>query len=168
MELRPLRHSDGAALDAIFRDSQVKRMLPPRVRRETGVQFTARVLGENRRRDGYAFAVRWLGTPEAIGLIRLRNWSHEERSAEVGYWIRRRDWGRGAGSEALHLVCRFGFRSMRLHRIVANVVAGNTRSIRTLEGAGFRQEGKRRLSARVSRGWADELEFGLLRADWTG
>lgn len=166
--LRPLRRSDAAALDATLRDSQVTRMLPPRVRRETGSQFVARVLRESRRGDGYAFAIRWIATRETIGQIRLHSLSHDERSAEVGYWIRRRDWGRGAGSEALQLVCRFGFRSLRLHRLVANVVEGNGRSIHALECAGFRCEGRRRRSARVSRGWADMLEFGLLRAEWNG
>lgn len=143
-------------------------MLPPRVRRETGSQFVGRVLREARQGDSYAFAIRWLGTKETIGQIRLLNWSHDEQSAEIGYFIRRKHWGRGAGSEALQLACRFGFRTLGLHRVVASVVAGNTRSIQTLENAGFHPEGRRRRSARVSRGWEDELEFGLLRGEWKG
>lgn len=140
-------------------------MLPPRVRTEGGEHFVDRVLREQRAGTGYAFAICPHGSEEVVGQIRLMNWSRMERRAEVGYWIRRKDWGHGYGGDALRLVCRFGFRSLGLHRIEAKVVKGNARSQRTLLGAGFRVEGTQRESAWVSRRWADIVEFGLLRGE---
>jgi len=127
-----------------------------------------RVLSEQREDGGLCFAIVPNGTREAVGQIRLFDWSPLQRHAEVGYWIRRRYWNRGFGTEALRLICQEGFRRFRLHRIVASVVAPNRASARVLEKAGFRQEGTSRSAARLARGWADERAFGLLRSEFKG
>lgn len=141
-------------------------MLPPRVRRETGHEFVARVLKEQREGNGVAFAIRRRGSSDVMGQIRLMNWSPSERRAEVGYWIGRSYWGHGYATEAVQLVCGFGFRRMRLHRIDATVIESNSGSTRVLEKAGFRAEGILRDAARLDRGWADEVVYGLLRSEW--
>lgn len=164
--LRPLRKSDAGALGRLLRDRRVTRTLPPRVRHESGDEFVTRVLREQHDGDGVAFVICPLGSSELIGQIRLMNWSRWEQRAEVGYWIGRSYWGRGYATEAVRLACRFGFRSMGLHRIDASVVEGNAGSMRVLEKAGFRPEGIRRLAARLGRSWAHERVFGLLRGEW--
>jgi RimJ/RimL family protein N-acetyltransferase len=87
------------------------------------------------------------------------------KEAEVGFWIRRKFWGRGFGTDALRAVCRFGFRSLALHRIEANVVVGNIGSRRALEKVGFRLEGRRRQAFRVGGRWYDDWRFGLLKGE---
>ena len=107
-------------------------MLPPRVRQESGKQFVQRALQEQRQGNGFAFAVLPAGSPGVIGQIRLMNWAKAERRAEVGYWIQRKHWGKGYGTEALRLICAFAFKSLRVHRIEASVVDGNNRSAGSL------------------------------------
>jgi RimJ/RimL family protein N-acetyltransferase len=168
VELRPLAASDAEALDRILRDRQVARGLPYRVRREGGAAWLARVLRAQRKGEGEAFGIRPLDERELVGQIRLFHWSRPERRAEVGYWLRRREWRRGFGTESLRLACRHGFSSMGLHRIEANVVAENARSLAILERVGFRREGLFRSSAALADGWADEVHLGLLRGELTG
>lgn len=163
--LRPLRRQDAPALDRILRDGQATRFLPARVRQEDGRRFVTRVLRDQHEGHGLAFAVFQSGTEEAIGQARLFNWSHPEHSAELGVWLRRSSWGQGFGTEAIRLLCRYGFRSMSLHRIEALVVDGNAGSRRALESAGFQLEGTERRSARVGARWADTWRFGLLRGE---
>jgi RimJ/RimL family protein N-acetyltransferase len=165
VSLRPLRRSDAAALDRALRDRRVTRFLPPRVRHETGRQFVTRILSEHRRGGGPAFAIRPAETEETVGQIRFLNWSPGERKAEVGFWMRRKYWGRKFGTEAIRLICRYGFRSLSLHRIEAVVVAGNWGSRRALEKVGFREEGLSRQSLRLGDGWGDVWNFGLLRGE---
>ncbi len=141
-------------------------MLPPRLRRETGSQFVQRVLARQRHGDGVAFAILHAGSADVIGQIGLINWARDAEHAEVGYLLRRTQWGKGYGTEALHLICAFGIESLRLHRIAATVVEGNLGSTRVLEKVGFRLEGRRRQAARVSRRWVNVLEYGLLRKEW--
>jgi len=165
VELRPLQLSDARALNLVLRDRRATRFLPPRVREETGTQFVTRILREKGREEGTPFAIRPVGSEETIGQIRLFNWSPLEREAEVGFWIRRKHWGQGFGTDALRLICRFGFRSMSLHRIEAIVVVGNVGSRKVLEKAGFRAEGRNRKSARLGERWIDAWRFGLLRGE---
>jgi [ribosomal protein S5]-alanine N-acetyltransferase len=165
VSLRPLRRSDGSALDRALHDGRVTRFLPPRVRRESGKQFVARILSEQHRGGGPAFAIRPTDTEQTVGQIRFLNWSPVERKAEVGFWMQRKYWGRGFGTEALQLICRYGFRSMSLHRIEAVVVVGNLGSRRALEKVGFREEGLSRRSLRLGDGWGDAWIFGLLRGE---
>ncbi len=160
-----MARSDADALDRILRDRRVTRFLPPVVRRESGGQFVRRVLDDQQRGNGVAFVIVPRAEPKAVGQIRLFHWSRETRDAELGYWIRRSEWGQGWATEAVRLACGYGFRSMRLHRIEALVLDGNAASARVLEKAGFHREGRSRQSERVSRGWVDELRFGLLRGE---
>ncbi|MCI4340738.1 MAG: GNAT family N-acetyltransferase [Thermoplasmata archaeon] len=166
VRLRPMRRSDGRALGEILRDRQVARFLPPRVRQETGEQFVRRVLREQAHGEGVAFVLSPIVSEEVVGQIRFVAWSRADRRGEVGYWLRRRWWGKGLGTDALRLICRYGFRSMSLHRIEARVVAGNLRSRRSLERVGFRIEGQARHAAPTPKGWVDVWEFGLLRSDF--
>jgi [ribosomal protein S5]-alanine N-acetyltransferase len=168
ISLRPLRRSDAEALDSALHDRRVTRFLPSRVRHETGRQFVTRVLSERRRGGGPAFAIRPADTEQTVGEIRFLNWSSRERRAEVGFWMRRKYWGRGFGTEALWLICRYGFRWMSLHRIDAVVVVGNLGSRRALEKVGFREEGVSRKSHRLGNGWGDAWNFGLLRGELLG
>jgi ribosomal-protein-alanine N-acetyltransferase len=166
VELRTLRRGDAAALDVVLRDRGATRWLPPRVRDETGAAFLARVLAEARSGDGRPFAIRPLGSGDVLGQIRLFRWSRTEASAEVGYWIRRSAWGNGYATDGVRVACRYGFRTMRLHRIGARVVAGNDASRRVLEKVGFRFEGIERASVVVANQRRDVWTFGLLRPEW--
>jgi RimJ/RimL family protein N-acetyltransferase len=164
--VRPLRRADAELLARLLRDRRVVRFVPLRVRRETGAGFVDRVLGEQHRGEGFAFAIEESTSKEVVGQIRLFNWSRYNRDAEVGYWLLRSRWGRGLATEAVRLVCAFGFPSLRLHRIQAFAAVGNTRSDRLLRRLGFRCEGRSRQSFRSARGWGDERSYGLLRAEF--
>jgi RimJ/RimL family protein N-acetyltransferase len=143
-------------------------MLPQRVREEGGRGFVQRVLREQRGDRSRAWAILPVGRPDVIGQIRLIDidLSYRHRSAEVGYWIRRSEWGRGFGTEALRLVVRFAFSTLRLHRLQATVAAGNARSARVLEKVGFRREGVARHAHRRAGRWRDDWLFGLLRSEF--
>ena len=49
--------------------------------------------------------------------------------------------GRGYGTEAMELLCRFAFQEMNLHKLKVSVFAFNKAAIRCYEKSGFIQEG---------------------------
>ena len=59
----------------------------------------------------------------------------------------------------------YAFANLRLHRIEAACLPTNQRSIRLLEGAGFRREGLARAYLRINGVWQDHLLYGLLESD---
>jgi RimJ/RimL family protein N-acetyltransferase len=165
VELRPLKISDASALGRILRDRQATRFVSPWTRRENGKQWVTRILKEQGGGTRVAFVIVLVSSGETIGQINLFNWSHWEREAEVGLWLRRSYWGQGLGTEALRLICRYGFRAMSLHRVEALVIVGNEGSKRALKKVGFREEGRSRESALVGGRWADIWRLGLLRGE---
>jgi RimJ/RimL family protein N-acetyltransferase len=69
------------------------------------------------------------------------------RTAEVGYWLGRRFWGRGVVTEALRAVTDHAFAELDMHRVFAVPFVHNAASRRVLEKAGYVLEGRMRRSA---------------------
>ena len=103
---------------------------------------------------------------EAVGSIQLtRQGNIHRRTAELGYYVVRRLWGRGVCTEAVRQICRFAFAETDLLRVYAEPFADNAASCRVLEKAGFRLEGVMRHSA-VKNGVVRDMRlYSLLRED---
>ena len=71
----------------------------------------------------------------------------ERYSAEIGYWLGERYWGRGIVTEALVLVTTLAFTERNLLRLFALPFADNVGSTRVLEKAGYVCEGIMRSSS---------------------
>lgn len=81
-----------------------------------------------------------------IGVIDLRDAEPEIGNAELDVYIGDAEYrnGGGYGTEALHLMCRYGFNAMRLHMITLWVVAGNERARHVYRKVGFSEDGRHR------------------------
>jgi ribosomal-protein-alanine N-acetyltransferase len=85
---------------------------------------------------------------EAVGGIALVLQDDVDRcSAEVGYWLSEQYWGRGIATAALIGITEHAFNHFHLTRVFAVPFAHNSASIRVLEKAGYRCEGRLRRSA---------------------
>ena len=103
---------------------------------------------------------------EVVGLIGLHAWQHDHRRAELGYDMAVSRWGQGIASEAARAVIDYGFTEMKLHRIQAQTIADNHRSVRLLERLGFHREGTlREYSMEDDLTFHDSAVYGLLAAD---
>jgi ribosomal-protein-alanine N-acetyltransferase len=117
---------------------------------------------------GYAFAVLDRGAGDAIiGRIALGNvvrgaW----RNATLGYWVAAASGGRGHATSAALLICEFAFRHAGLHRVQPAVIPRNARSIRVVEKAGFRREGRAINYLNIAGNWEDHDIFAMTLEDW--
>lgn len=84
------------------------------------------------------------------------------QTGQIGYWIGERHAGKGYMTDALKLVSRYAFDTLRLHRIEAACIPGNARSIRVLEKAGFQREGLLRSYLRINGAWHDHYLYALI------
>jgi RimJ/RimL family protein N-acetyltransferase len=74
----------------------------------------------------------------AVGGIGIRLGQDVHRhTAEFGYWLGEKFWGRGIVTEAVGAFTDFCFDNFSLHRIYAEPFANNAASARVLEKAGF-------------------------------
>ena len=79
----------------------------------------------------------------AVGGIGIRVGHDVHRhTAELGYWLGEKFWGRGIMSEAVGAFRDFCFTNFPLRRVYAEPFANNPASARVLEKAGFFFEGR--------------------------
>jgi ribosomal-protein-alanine N-acetyltransferase len=79
----------------------------------------------------------------AVGGIGIRVGHDVHRNtAELGYWLGEKFWGRSIMSEAVRAFRDFCFTNFPLHRVYAEPFANNPASARVLEKAGFFFEGR--------------------------
>ncbi|WP_297067906.1 GNAT family N-acetyltransferase [Thermococcus sp.] len=111
-----------------------------------------------------AFAVVDKGSGGLVGVVGLYNIDHENRHAEVGYFLAREYWGRGYGSEAVRLVIEYAFEWLNLRKVYAHVFETNPASIRVLEKNGFKLAGRwRKHQYMPGKGFVDVLMYERFR-----
>jgi len=102
---------------------------------------------------------------ELIGMISLEV-KPAHAHAELGYWIGVPYWGHGYCTEAARAVVKFGFETLKLHRIYAGHFAGNPASMRVLEKLGMRYEGCARGHVQKWGKFLDVENYALLAEDY--
>lgn len=77
-----------------------------------------------------------------IGSVYLRDVDRKNRNAEFGIYIgEETERGKGYGSEALELICKYGFSELGLHKITLRVLQSNAKAINVYKKMGFVHEG---------------------------
>ena len=81
------------------------------------------------------------------------------RGAHIGYWIDQRFSSRGYTTRAVKLLTRFGFESLKLHRIEINLRPENEASKKVAIKAGYLLEGSRKNYLHIAGDWRDHITF---------
>lgn len=148
--LRPWRLDDLESLVASANDESVSRGLrdhfPYPYTGEDGRAWLMRAVDESDR----AWALEIDG--RAAGGVGLHSGSDVHRhSAELGYWLAQRYWGRGIATTVIGAFAPRAMDAFGLCRLYATVYETNPASARVLEKCGFEHEGVQK-SAVVKRG----------------
>lgn len=97
----------------------------------------------------------------------MREGGLDNRSAEIGMWIRSAEAGKGLGTRALREILKWGFSAWPWERLAWRCSGRNLASQRTAEKAGLRREGTLRGYQRMPDGSRDDVVcFAILRADF--
>ncbi|HEX4019388.1 MAG TPA: GNAT family N-acetyltransferase [Frankiaceae bacterium] len=102
-------------------------------------------------------------TAELLGVIGLRNLG--DGCGEVGYWLATGGRGRGAATQAVALVSRFGFERLGYQAVRWQAIEGNEASRRVAERVGFRVSGPVRRLLNQRGLWRDAWIGTLLPTD---
>ena len=116
--------------------------------------------------QGVVFAICEIDSPDCpIGAIGL-HLEPEHESAEMGYWIDEKWWGRGVATEAAARVVQFGFEDLALQKIHAHHLGNNLASGKVLSRAGLRKEGTFRRHIKKWGVFRDTVHYGICACDW--
>lgn len=117
-------------------------------------------------KDGLRWGITLKEDHSFVGSAGLHSWNREAHYAEIGCDIAHPFWGNRYGQETMRELIEFGWQQMKLNRIEADVIQGNTRSIHVLKKLGFKQEGVLRQKILKGGKYYDVHIFGLLRCDY--
>jgi RimJ/RimL family protein N-acetyltransferase len=167
VRLRALEPEDAPKLYEWFNDPEVTATLGgPGYPKSMAFE---RDFVEKNQEPGYQksnFGIVALDDGELIGTISFRNTSPENRSTNLGLAIGDKSrWRRGYGTDAMRVICRFGFEQMNLHRIELNVFASNEAARRVYEKVGFRDEGTCRQRTFHNAEYVDEMVMSVLEGE---
>ena len=102
-----------------------------------------------------------------IGRCELADYDPEDARADLSYALHADFWGQGLMAEAAQELLRYGFTTLKLNRVGAQVFTDNAGSIRLLEKLGMTREGRLR-QYRQARGLPEDVYiYSLLRNEWT-
>ena len=148
-KIRKWKLSDAKDLAAALSNKKVQDNLrdglPYPYTEQDGKDFISAMLSADEN-DTFAFAI--TVDEKAIGSIGVyRQENIHRQTAELGYYIAEKYWGKGIMTEAVKQMCRYVFDKTDIIRIYAEPFAYNIASCRALEKAGFQYEGTLRNNA---------------------
>lgn len=168
LALREVEPEDTADLLAIYGDPEATRHLSfePRTRDQAqGIVDRSIASAKDTPRTEYCLAITPLGEHRLIGYARLA--TEPQQAATIGFALNPAEWGKGLGTESVHLLCTLGFKALGLHRIWAARSPLNEASARTLLRAGMTEDGRIRDHVFVHGAWRDSITYSILEHEWT-
>ena len=84
------------------------------------------------------------------------------QAATLGYWMGAAHAGKGRMTRAVSAATRYGFSTLRLHRVEAACLPENVASMTLLEHNGFKREGLARDYLKIDGAWRDHVLYALL------
>ena len=168
LDLHPLEPAHTDAVFAMRSDAQVQRYgsHPPWTERQTAIDYIARNMQAMASGEHAQFAIVRRDDGAAIGTCTLYALDAQCRRADIGYVLLPSEWGHGYAHEANTALLEWGFGTLDLNRVEADIDPRNTASARALERLGFTREGHLRERWIVGGEVCDSLIYGLLASDW--
>ncbi|WP_231637404.1 MULTISPECIES: GNAT family N-acetyltransferase [Bacillales] len=145
IDLRMARESDLEAYYAFLQDSEMNLLTGSQTEftRETIEAWIRKISVVDEERVDFIIILK--ETNELLGEVVLNEIDTTNRSANIRIGIQgAQHRGKGYGTEALVHMLRYGFETLKLHRIHLGVYAFNPRAIHVYEKLGFQREGVER------------------------
>ncbi len=165
--LREVRAEDAPALVEALARAEVQEYLP---NGPTDIasfrKFIDWVRGERRAGRYLCFAAVLRETRACIGLFQI--WPIEPGfgTAEFGFALDPRYWGKGLFTEAASALIDFGIDVLQVHRFECRSAPGNTRGAAALRKLGAQPEGTLRECFPCPGGYLDHTMWSILAHEW--
>ncbi len=168
--IRPYKKEDAEDLYLAARESiyEVHPWLPwchPDYSRKESEQWIARCDEAWKKGVEFHFVITHTATGRFLGGVGINQINITHRYANLGYWVRSSETGKGVTTAAAILAARFGFQKLNLGRIEILVARENKASLRVAEKTGARREGVLRNRLIVNDHVMDAVLYALIPED---
>ena len=148
-------------------DSEVNRYLEVRWNKQTLKTVQEFVEFQRENDHSVLFAIRLNSDDRHIGNIKIGPINSWHCLADISYFIGEKElWNKGIATQAINLVCDFGFHELHLHRIEAGAYEKAVGSCKALEKNGFMREGVFRRQAMSDGEYINGYRYGLLANEY--
>ena len=120
------------------------------------------------REEAFTFAILDASSNVFLGTVGLNRINKLEKTANLHYWVRAGQTGRGIATRAAMLAARFGLTEKGFQRIGIIVPEGNWPSERVAERLGAQREGVMRNACRLHDRPVNATVYSLIPADLEG
>ena len=114
----------------------------------------------------YDWGIVYRANEKMIGTCGFTSFNCTHDKAEIGYVLHPDYWSKGIAVEAVKTIIDFGFQKLNLHRIEANFIKENARSLRVMEKAGMTLEGYQKEAMLVKGRYVTVGTCAILRSEW--
>lgn len=162
--LREITTQDAGDLFSLRTDKSVLKYLdkePDKSLEET-IALINTVKKNKEDNDGILWGITLKDDEKIIGTICYWRLQKEHYRAEIGYALLPSQQGKGIMDEAIKAVLQYGFETMKLHSVEANVNPANEASIKLLEKNGFIKEAYFRENYYYNQKFLDSAIYSLL------
>jgi [ribosomal protein S5]-alanine N-acetyltransferase len=168
LRLRPLTPHDADALFVIHSDPGFTRFWSsgPWTDRAQAEALIARDQADLAQGEHVRLGIERSADGALLGTCTLFKIHPSNRRAELGYGLGPAHWGQGYAQEAVRALLDWGFGTLNLHRVEADIDPANTASATLLTRLGFELEGRLRERWIVDGVVADSAMYGLLAREW--
>ncbi|HDR3652438.1 TPA: GNAT family N-acetyltransferase [Bacillus anthracis] len=159
--IRKFEFKDWEAVHEYTSDSNVMKYIPEGVFTEEDTRnFVNKNMGENAKN----FPVILIDENILIGHIVFHKY-FGDHTYEIGWIFNPKYYNKGYASEAAQATLKYGFKEMKLHRIIATCQPENTASYRLMDKIGMRREGYFRKCIPHENEWWGEYYYAILEEE---
>jgi ribosomal-protein-alanine N-acetyltransferase len=140
--LRQINNNDVNELFFLRSDKTVMKYIDraPAQSAEDALQFIQMITNGTINNDDITWGISLKDDPKLIGYLGFWRMKKEHHRGEIGYALHPAYYGKGIMHEAVKTILDYGFNTMKLHSVEANVNPENLASIKLLERNGFVRE----------------------------
>ncbi len=148
-------------------DSEVNQFLETKWSDQDLDSIKSFVMLQRESNHSFLFAIVLKENNQHIGNIKIGPINPHYSHADISYFIGEKDcWHKGIATEAINLICEFGFKELNLHRIEAGAYDCAIGSWKALEKCGFKREGVLREQIFFDGKYVDVFRYGILRDEF--
>ncbi|HXG84052.1 MAG TPA: GNAT family protein [Pyrinomonadaceae bacterium] len=125
------------------------------------------LLGRNEKEENEIFVICRIEDQAIAGAVNLSQiFRRSFHNAYLGYYLFESFTRQNLMTEAVELILSHTFKTLKLHRVEANVQPENTASIKVLQKNGFTKEGFSRKYLKIGGRWRDHERWAIIVEDW--
>lgn len=164
LELKQITPADATALFQLRSNKEVMKYIdrPPAQTLDEAFTHIATLTDFLQKNEGITWGIYLKEGSQLVGNIAFWRFEKEHYRAEIGYMLHPSVHGKGFMHEALQTVLQYGFKTLNLHSVEANVNPANAASIRLLERNGFVREAYFRENYFYNGQFVDSAVYALL------